>query len=360
VKILFLSGSLEPGKDGVGDYTRTLAAECLRLGHDTFLSSLNDQWIAGQRTEAAALRLGSKMPWPDRINALRAFATANRPEVVSLQFVPYSFHPAGLNFALPQILAAIIGLKTVHVMFHELWIGAHIGAQPNERLIGFCQRKIIQSVTRRLVCRTIHTSNLAYVQLLARVGIQSKLLPLFGSIPIAQTRSFKRRTDDDLRLGMFGSIHPEWSADEMLLRLRSLSRPIRLSHIGRIGRGEPIWTDLIKRFGSEIKFERLGEQPSAKISELFSSVDFGVTPTPLALIGKSASVAAMLDHGLPVIVNRNDVHFRGIIDTDPTSELLIPADDKFLDRIRTAKRLPPGSSLPGITEKFLSDLAGAQ
>ena len=115
MKILFLSGSIEPGKDGVGDYSRTLAAECLSLGYETLLSSLNDQWIAGQKREAAGLRLGTNMRWPDRINALRAFLTANRPEVVSLQFVPYSFHPAGLNFALPRILAAIIGRTRVHI-----------------------------------------------------------------------------------------------------------------------------------------------------------------------------------------------------------------------------------------------------
>src|SRR5215469_5144860 len=32
VKILFVTGSLEAGKDGVGDYARLLAAECVRQG----------------------------------------------------------------------------------------------------------------------------------------------------------------------------------------------------------------------------------------------------------------------------------------------------------------------------------------
>ncbi|HEY2123023.1 MAG TPA: hypothetical protein VGH07_05470, partial [Chthoniobacterales bacterium] len=139
MKILFLAGSLEPGRDGVGDYTRTLATECARLGHDTLLLSLNDPWVHGPRLKPAVLRLGSKMSWPDRVKTARAFLNANGAEIVSLQFVPYSFHRAGLNFALPQILSAIIGQTRVQVMFHELWVGAQTGAPVKVKVLGFCQ-----------------------------------------------------------------------------------------------------------------------------------------------------------------------------------------------------------------------------
>jgi hypothetical protein len=43
MKLLFITGCLEPGKDGVGDYTRELATECARRGHAVFLISLNQQ-----------------------------------------------------------------------------------------------------------------------------------------------------------------------------------------------------------------------------------------------------------------------------------------------------------------------------
>jgi glycosyltransferase involved in cell wall biosynthesis len=357
VKILFLSGSLESGKDGVGDYTRLLAAECLRLGHETFLSGLNDSWIGEQqRMEPAVLRLGTKMHWPDRIRALRAFLAASQAEIVSLQFVPYSFHPAGLNFALPQILGAIIGQTRVHIMFHEVWVGAQTGAPLKVRVFGLCQRKIIQAVTNTLACGTIHTSNFVYIQLLARRGIDAKYLPLFGNVPIAKAENLTRRDENALRLGMFGSIHPEWLPDKMFVQLESLNKPIQLSHIGRIGAGESVWLDLTERFGSEVEFRRLGEQPLEKISQFFSSIDFGVATTPLSLIGKSASVAAMLDHGLPVIVNRDDVHFRGITDTGPTADLLIPVDEMFLERLTTVKRQAPRARLPEVAAQFLHDI----
>ena len=356
MKILFLTGSLEPGRDGVGDYTRTLATECARLGHDTVLLSLNDPWVHGPLLEPAALRLGSKMSWPDRVRTARAFLNANRAEIVSVQFVPYSFHPAGLNFALPQILRVIIGQTRVQVMFHELWIGAQTGASLQAKALGLCQRKIIQAVVKTSACRIVHASNCVYVQLLARHRINAKQLSLFGSVPVVPTDGLPRQNDDVLRLGIFGSIHPEWSPDEMLVQLRRLGKAIQLSHIGRIGPGESVWMDLTERYGSEVEFRRLGEQSTKTISQFFSSVEFGVATTPLSLIAKSASVAAMLDHGLPVIVNRNDVHFHGITETGPTSDLLIPFDEMFLERLTTVKRRAPRARLPEVAAQFLNDI----
>jgi glycosyltransferase involved in cell wall biosynthesis len=355
-KILFVTGCLEPGKDGVGDYTHELAAECGRLGHQVFLVSLNDPWIKEPRRENGSLRLGPHQSWVDRVKAAKAFLAETGPELVSLQLVLYSFHPAGLSFVLPSLLRATFGPTPVQVMFHELWIGEQIGAPWKTRVFGFCQRKIIQALVNKLACRVMHTTNLVYMQLLRRHGMAAKHLPLFGSVPVVHPETVSPRTDQVLRLGIFGSIHPEWSPEEMFTQLRTLGRPIQLSHLGRIGPGEAVWMDLSKRYGSEIEFRRLGERSLAEISQFFSFVDFGVSTTPLALIGKSSCLAAMLDHGLPVIVNRNDVHFRGITEPALNSELVIPVDKKFLERVRSARRQTPHPRLTEVTEQFLREI----
>ena len=44
MKIVFLCGSLEPGRDGVGDYTRMLAAEIIRKGHNAAIVALADKY----------------------------------------------------------------------------------------------------------------------------------------------------------------------------------------------------------------------------------------------------------------------------------------------------------------------------
>jgi glycosyltransferase involved in cell wall biosynthesis len=358
VKIVFLAGSIEPGKDGVGDYTRTLADECARLGHETFVLSLNDTWVPASVSAPAELRLGARMPWPERVNATRAFLAAVRPDWVSLQFVPYSFHPAGLSFALPRILSVILGRTPTHCMFHEIWIGSQEGAPAKVRIFGFCQRQIIQSMLKKLNCRVIHTSNLVYVRLLARHGIKAIELPLFGVVPVVANPSEIWRGDRTLSLGMFGSIHPDWNPDEMLAQLQQLGRPIRLAHVGRIGPGDSVWSVLSGRHESAVELCRLGERSLEEISRFLLSTDFGVATTPLSLIGKSSTTAAMLDHGLPVIVTRNEVHFRGISDTTHSPERLIPVDNNFLERIAVAKKLPPKPRLPDIAKQFLRDLDG--
>jgi hypothetical protein len=42
LKILFVCSCLEPGLDGVGDYTRRLAVELVALGHSCTLLALAD------------------------------------------------------------------------------------------------------------------------------------------------------------------------------------------------------------------------------------------------------------------------------------------------------------------------------
>jgi glycosyltransferase involved in cell wall biosynthesis len=357
VKILFLAGSLEPGKDGVGDYTRVLANECARLGHETFLVSINDPWVATSVKEDAFLRLGTGLPWSERAIMLRTIFEDSRPDIVSLQFVPYAFQPRGLPLALLRILRIVIGRIPVQIMFHEIWIGAQIRAPLKCRVTGFCQRKIIENLVKSLNCRVIHTSATAYTQLLWAHGIQAKRLPLFGNIPIAPWAQSIEADRDGLILGMFGAIHPEWSADNLLPMLTELHRPIQLFHVGRIGPGEPIWRDISERYGSRIQLLRFGEQALERISELLLSADFGIATTPLALIEKSGSVAAMLDHGLPVVVSRNDIQFPAIPEVKLSSQLLIPVDQDFQKRLSSVKRQPAKARLPEVAEQFLKDIS---
>ena len=67
-------------------------------------------------------------------------------------------------------------------------------------------------------------------------------------------------------------------------------------------------------------------------------------------------MAAMLDHGLPVIVSRNDVYFRGIPNPGLISDLLIPVDEMFLERLKSAQRRNPQPQLPRVAEQFLKDI----
>src|SRR5262249_8169645 len=147
--------------------------------------------------------------------------------------------------------------------------------------------------------------------------------------------------------------------DELYSQLQKLGKPIEISHIGRIGPGESIWSDMVERFKSEIQFCLLGEDSPTNVSRFLLSVDLGIATTPFSLLGKSGSVVAMLEHGLPVVVTRNDILFRSIPEIAPTSELLIPVDGNFLKRIGAVKRQTPKPRLPEVAAQFLSDIGAA-
>ncbi|CEF48535.1 unnamed protein product [uncultured bacterium] len=377
--ITCVTGSLEPGKDGVGDYARCLAVEAARRGVVCRLIALADRHVTAptvddSEPQVEIMRLPSSMPWPARIRAA-ALRSANS-DWVSLQFVPYSFHKRGLTGALVDALPALVGDAQLHVMFHELWIDGH--ASLSRRLISAGQRRSILALCRHPQA-IVQTSNATYQQALREHGVNAGLLPLFGSIPIAGSDAapwLSRLLDDagcDALSGrradwwlfaLFGSLHPVWPSQPLLAELESAAavagKKIALIAAGRLGPGEQLWREMSAASAGRIPMVRLGEQSAERISTVLQAVDFGIATTPLALIGKSATAAAMFDHGLPVIVNREDGRWPAPPIADPReAALTIRLGDGFADRLRASRRLPARWRLPEIATQWLETLRAA-
>jgi hypothetical protein len=388
--IAFLTTCLEPGKDGVGDYTRDLAAACVRLGHSCTLLAVNDRYVDEIRKESQtardmeieALRLPALASWTGRAWAAKQWLARRPPDWLSLQFVPYGFHPKGLVGGLDERLAPLAATaRHVHVMLHELWIGAERGASLKHRMVGFLQRRGVTSLVRRLSPGVIHTTNDAYRSLSEAVGIRAKLLPLCGSIPIATHTDPQWLETEFLKLGvpaahvkpreecwwfgMFGSLHPEWAPEPVFSHIAEAAsrahRRVVVSAIGRQGAGTPLWRSLQERYGSRFAFAALGERSPREVSMFLQGLDYGIATTPWQLIGKSATVAAMVDHGLPVIVSRDDVRLRLSQEPRSSAEPLLYRMDAQLPRwlLGQSSRAPARDGLARLADTFLSDLSAA-
>jgi hypothetical protein len=88
------------------------------------------------------------------------------------------------------------------------------------------------------------------------------------------------------------------------------------------------------------------------------AADFGVAASPWQLIGKSGSAAAMLDHGLPVIVSRDD--FQAAVTSAPPGDLLLHHCDPSLESKLAAglsKRLAH-DRVNDVAREFIRLLAG--
>ncbi len=308
MKVLFICGSIEAGKDGVGDYTMRLARQLILQGSKAAVLSINDTFLinnfSGQidlnGVSIPAIRLVSTKQLRTEYKMVSSWIEDFNPDWCSIQFVPFAFHPKGLPNALAVDLAPLISQRSLHIMFHELWVGLNKLSSRKEKLWGWFQKKIIEKFITKLKPGIIHTQSQVYIEHLQKSGFSSNQLPLFGNIPVSAVKNFEITHE---KIIVFGGIHPGSPianfAKELSYFSKTTQRPMSIVLVGRSGGEQDSFIGHFKKY--QIPVVVMGEQPVAVVSELMSNTTFGLTTTPLLLIEKSGSVAAMLEHGLPVL-----------------------------------------------------------
>lgn len=108
-------------------------------------------------------------------------------------------------------------------------------------------------------------------------------------------------------------------------------------HIGRCeGQGKAVWARIKLRFDSRVAFHSLGQLAAADVSKALQGLDLGIATSPWSVAGKSGTIAAMLEHGVPVVVTRNDFQLREGPTPEPRPHpLLYRLDEQFLGRLRS-------------------------
>jgi hypothetical protein len=311
LKIIFLCGSLEAGKDGVGDYTRRLAGELIRQGHSCGIIAIMDKYVQerieqeqqdSEQTNILVLRLPCVNGY--KVNSIEAKEGLDvfNPDWVSLQYVPFSFHPKGLPFGFGTAMQQLTKGYNLHIMFHELWVGMNREASIKFALWGKVQRAMIRLLLKKLNPLVINTQTKLYQLQLKKIGASASLLPLFSNITVVHSNS-KKKNVNYMSFVVFGSIHPdapiEIFASSICKYALENNFEIEITFIGRCGAEQQKWITICE--SKKIMIKVLGEQPSQKISEVLSKADLGITTTPFLLAEKSGTVAAMQEHGLPVL-----------------------------------------------------------
>ena len=373
MKIAFLCSSLEPARDGVGDYTRSLAVACAARGHACALLALHDTHLTASQERLAdeipALRLSPRLPLPARIADARACLADFSPDWISWQFSSYGYHPRGLISAETRSLATLAAGRRTHVMLHELWGGLSRDEPWFNRILGRFQRRGLVSLLHLLRTQRLHTSNVAYRSALAAHQWSAELLPLWGNIPIAAARPevlapfVPSGTRESWLIAVtFGNVPREWRQDATIAFFQAAAAQLRRRPLLLVcGRAGPHGPAVVRQFsaGGKITVAATGELPAEKISRIFQAVDFGIAPHPWGLIGKSGAVAALIDHGLPLLVPNDDRLTRIPSDLPlPPPGLLSRLSDLPPDAIPAwlARRLPAASTLPRTADDFLESL----
>jgi hypothetical protein len=332
MKIVFLCGCLEPGRDGVGDYTRRLTDELIKQGHLVSAIALNDRYIETLLKEDQSyinpsntfVRLPFSWNSEKKFNFAKQWIQSFDPDWVSLQFVIYNYHPKGLSFGLSRLFKGLSSNIKFHIMFHELWIGISKFSPITHKINGYFQRRIISSIIKTSRPKVITTSNILYKMLLKTINVDSTILSLFSNIEVApKNEAFVYDTLNKLGLkseselinweitGMFGQLHRDASLEPILTEqfLLCQQKKLKMAFIsfGRIGHeGMVEFKRLEKALSPNIKFLSLGEQSPENISNLMQLLNVGISSTSLPFIGKSGVYAAMRLHNLKVIIREDD------------------------------------------------------
>lgn len=388
VRMLFICASLEPGKDGVGDYSRRLASVLIGRGVSCHIVALNDGAAEGRFSEQLILqecdgqrvpawRFSASRSWKQRLRKLQAILDDLRPDWVSLQFVPYGFQKKGVPWFLPGQLARLQGGFRWHIMFHELWLPLWDGQAMRYRAIGAIQRYLIKDLIQKLR-PIIHTSNEEYLRRLAATGASAEILPLFSNIPVVPVDREAQRLDllkegfgeasDELESDcwifvFFGALHPEWSPEPLMrliekARLELNRKRCLFLSIGRLGlTGERSWESMVATWSSNpyFAFCKRGQLPVQEVSACLQAGDFGIAASPYSLLGKSGSAVAMREHGLPVIVTRMEAAAQGDY---PPDEGLVFLGENFAQALSKAKRYNAVSGLSSVVDKLTKNLQG--
>jgi hypothetical protein len=390
MRLAFFCSSLEAGKDGVGDYTRRLAGELVRRGHPAVIVAANDRHVSQAAFEhqesdgctIPTLRLPADMSWSRRAHTAANWIHSFKPDWASLQFVPYGFHSKGLCFGLGRWLAAVNPAAPWQVMFHELWLGLGQGAPLKDRLVGGVQRRLVLDFLRQLRPRVIQTQADAHQIVLAREHLSAAILPLFSNIPFVTTGDAwadslapllsdaaggRPPAREKLYLaGVLGAVYPEWpptrAVAAILPGLQDSGKRLVLVFLGRNNVPLQTFQQLRTELRGAADVVVAGEKPPSELSRLLQTLDLGVATSPIQGIQKSGSAAAMLEHGLPLLVVRDDWRLRGP-ETPPR-----PANPRIftLADFPTRPALPtriPGfpdfTALEAVASQFLASLASA-
>jgi len=322
LRILFICGCAEPGRDGVGDYVRRLSLDLIAQGHLVAVAAINDKYVtelegagkAFNQGQLSVCRLPAVMDEAERMTQLKNWVELLKPDYLSLQYVPFSFNPKGLIFGLTNNLAAAGGNRKWHIMFHELWVGMTTESTLKERLWGAVQRYLTKGLLKGLKPAVVHTHTDLYKKQLERIGAQVTLLPLFSNIPVLHPAVVAEKMTKSVSLSkrvsivIFGGIHGGAPIQDLAADVQAFQQQhkleVELIIIGRSGREQERWVEEWTKAGLLIR--PVGEQSEAQVSQYLEAAQVGIFTTPIALVEKSGSVAAMREHGIQLLCVSRD------------------------------------------------------
>ncbi len=368
--LLFICGSLQPGADGIGDYTRRIAGELKRKGCKVSIIAFNDKQTnlvvsesqIVDNTKVDVLRLPMTLKDKHKMNLAKEWMDLHNPEWISIQFVVYAFNNRGLPIFFGKEMKKLSAGRKVHIMFHELWLGVEKYPSSKDRLYGIFQKTIVKSMVKKLRPLVVHSHSAPYLKLLQFNGIDAKQLKIISNIPVIHEQIKPRQlmADGSLKFLVFGYISPNAPIEDFISELKvvALQKHFKpeLIFSGRNGGSLNKWTSILDKF--QIPYSVRGVLSFEELSDLMIEVDVGISTTPFLLYEKSGSVAAMFKHGISVINVAQSIEWdpKYLTDFKPDPFIVEFVPGNINNWISSLQKPDKRYSLSDITMQLCSDL----
>jgi glycosyltransferase involved in cell wall biosynthesis len=311
MKVLFISNHLPPVVDGVGDYTFFLAEQFLEHGHEVILvCRVQGEIEAGILEEMTVYPIVKE--WDrENIQLVLELVDKEQPEAVSLQYVPYGFHPKGqpwvIAYLAQQLQQRNIFLSTT---FHEV-------------AIRYTPKYVVRALLQRLVARAIarHSNKVItsidfYVDYLKEWVDEAELIQIGSNIPAVyipdeQLKALQQEIapDGEFIIATFGKRDHvallRWF--EKLVQLRPNTKLLICGKTPDISIKEQLQKHIhVTGFLSrEELFKYL------KCSDMFVQISMGKG----GVCSKSGSLAAAFAAGLPILGNKGDMTNQSLLES---------------------------------------------
>jgi hypothetical protein len=358
LRILFLCGAIESGRDGVGDYVMCLAMQLQKMNHSVSIIALKDEFVSEpieNKNGISSLRLPSAMSANERFSLAEQWITTFEPQVISLQYVPYSYHHKGIPLGLVKRLKPLIGKAKFHLMLHELWLDKPENIK--QQLVLWVQKYIVGKCVSELKPSVVNVSIPYNKKRLSDIGISANELPLFGNI-IPSTEPLTTEHTGELngtfKLLYFGT-SPRGEFIDVIskgiaLFLKNRVGTLEFSIACGNGSSKDNFINVLKQqlSGYDIKYVDCGFLEVEEISKLMSTCDVGIARSEPYLLGKSGSAIAMLEHGMAIWLPKMEVP--DVVEYAFRTNLIFSSLE---EAAKSVNRLPYSSLLPSIAEQFI-------
>jgi len=359
MKILFITGCIEEGRDGIGDNTMILASFCNHIGHHAMVLGINDSFVENYVEEEKinqggpikTIRISTTSPWKDRFLKIENIINLFKPDFISFQYCGYSFHHKGVPLNIGKNLKKISGSVPIQIMFHELWAGSDLTSGWKSQLWGAIQQLHVKAMIKKLNPFLINVSTLINKSFLLHKKIDSKRISILSNIPIIEkpnsnwivneinnqsSLDVNNLSNKYLIFGFFGTLYPNLNEDILLpclLKNKPADKKIIIISAGKMGSGMAKWQNMKTKY-PQIYFVELGVRSAIEISEFLQFIDFGITTTSPYFLNKSSSHMAMEEHGLSVFVCEDNGKYPSFCDKSiaENKNLIIvsSSDDKII------------------------------